>query len=1299
MANKVPMEFSPFVGPDSLRQFLYISKKLFENHTPRSYGFEDTKGSYYEGTAENWGAEELMESRKLLLDKPSLKNILIENTFDYYFDVTYSGFVNTYDQQNLLCALLRKDVLLSNHTYKLRFDDAVPFAVPRSKSSSDPEVVRDNFIMTLTPPTLVIDDTDEVTLKLTDISGADTTYFFHLDVETDDIVDTFVDSTLTTKDISDKMNGYPMIWMNVNVLNTMPDIKFTNNQYGESNAPILTIGTNGHNISYVYPFLSLDPEEFDAAKVLIKIIPTDNSSFTEDPEQYSLNFETEIKEIHLCFYDIEINIHQQPTTELVIGYLADDIRLTINGDRYLYWHFHTPNEHDHDYDYDGTTYINRTYAYINADVFVNNMITDEPVSQALLVLHMYAEHLYPTEYLSLNTYAGIHVDVTSDHSDNDVIKKNGIIHNMGDFDGLPIYFKYDDTLFDRGQIMNKKIHRAHVEMYALRDKQNDPYQKPMDKPTAAVIVESGIPQYEYDELTNDLPLTIIFDKFDPDKRHFYWDPDNPPVSKTNILSQINYIDMYHLGNAGIPSQQNRPKLIYHGNRHFSLKKSGFDPDLEYGRVYIISNDKCTYVNNGISGSKAPDTFARICDIPTHYAQLISNTNLAPTFILDTMYVRTEVNFDTGEIYRLWDQTDMEHMIHYGKRYVFDRFNEPDYHELANNQYPTWGQLINYVDLNDTSYVGFSFDGSHATGYEIGDEFNFYIGGMAIKGKIDNVDVLGVTAISFLSEVDGTYKSRPELSPENKMVNKCMFESTEVTYNTNAKTGVGSGLLVMITIVESYFMYLHKIKTGIIPGCFYFFKDDYNIINIYEYDDTFKLGGQVTGLQEYKNSYDTGRSRKYTLLDTFLYDNMNNKEYVMGDPVVDPWDFYSDNVYNSPCGLIRTITAPPDWGTGRFFYDAMGRMPIHFTNTGTEESPVWEPAYVQNAYYRSHGLGATYLDPTGMTDMSKWMIKENCNSQDTYYLLHSSPEPISSYAMITRFTCNTFVDDARYTDINYPDFGDLNLAQYYKKANSLKITFNEDSCDVAVYDPNASEKKTYEQLADNLYKVTNVKPITYLDVFVDSRFTPGNIIDSQGYLQMNVYRYNEYDTYVLDNARDTMSDKNHDELINIIRLMNPSAYPVLFENSSFTYSDDMLKDYIMTNVLRWGPEEATYTEATPSIYRKNDIKLFEYKGAHVIDQSGKPLRKQPTGAFVNLVEEIYPKRKVDNTRDVNINPEFIFRLDDVDPNTLGGFRLYDGDIDISLNAMLIINSERYIARIIDEGINWVKIQRRNDDESE
>ena len=110
--------FTPYATPDTLRQFTYLSKSLYDSYTKKNCGYEDINGSYYNGTVENWGSEMLLESRKILLDKPSLKNIFIENTFDFYFDIQYSEYINTYDQQNMLCAVLRKDVLLSNNATK-----------------------------------------------------------------------------------------------------------------------------------------------------------------------------------------------------------------------------------------------------------------------------------------------------------------------------------------------------------------------------------------------------------------------------------------------------------------------------------------------------------------------------------------------------------------------------------------------------------------------------------------------------------------------------------------------------------------------------------------------------------------------------------------------------------------------------------------------------------------------------------------------------------------------------------------------------------------------------------------------------------------------------------------------------------------------------------------------------------------------------------------------------------------------------------------------------------------------------
>ena len=58
-----------------------------------------------------------------------------------------------------------------------------------------------------------------------------------------------------------------------------------------------------------------------------------------------------------------------------------------------------------------------------------------------------------------------------------------------------------------------------------------------------------------------------------------------------------------------------------------------------------------------------------------------------------------------------------------------------------------------------------------------------------------------------------------------------------------------------------------------------------------------------------------------------------------------------------------------------------------------------------------------------------------------------------------------------------------------------------------------------------------------------------------------------------------------------------------------------------------------------------------------------------------------------------NPLYIFRIDDVDVSSLKDFRLYDDmDNDISSISMLIIDKNIYIAKIDDDNIDWIKIER-------
>jgi hypothetical protein len=115
-------ESSPMIGPDSLRKINQVNKAFFETHTKRNYGRADVYGSQYSGTVENFGFEMLLESRKLKMQKPSLQGVFAIDNYKYYFDLQYSNMIETFEQQGMLEAVLRKDVFLPNKEYKIRFE-------------------------------------------------------------------------------------------------------------------------------------------------------------------------------------------------------------------------------------------------------------------------------------------------------------------------------------------------------------------------------------------------------------------------------------------------------------------------------------------------------------------------------------------------------------------------------------------------------------------------------------------------------------------------------------------------------------------------------------------------------------------------------------------------------------------------------------------------------------------------------------------------------------------------------------------------------------------------------------------------------------------------------------------------------------------------------------------------------------------------------------------------------------------------------------------------------------------------
>lgn len=1242
LADKVPMEFSPYVGPDSLREISRLLKNLYDLHTKRYCGYEDINGSQYEGTVENWGSELLLEARKILLDKPSLKNIFIENTMNFYFDIAYSGLTNTYDQENMLCAVLRKDVLLSNRTYTIRFDNVERIWIPRSQSSSDPDVYSDQFIHTTTPPTLVVEKedgtTEEIQLKLTDIEGGTTDYYFHIDRETYDMFDgenyPDEDGMFMTLPLTDSMHGRACMWMCVDLLRTLPRVDIINNLL--QNKQLLSIGTDGHDRSFLYPILNFKSTEINPDNIIIKIIPVESESFINN-KKTEINYTSKVGEIHLLMYYDTPTIGTQPDVESVITYDDTYAKLTLARfeDNVTEWNFKTPVKGD--YDYDGRTYNNKCYAYIRLTSFVDNFHDSFVTNPRIPLLRITFDDKYLHKYEGLceNAYSGIHVDVTSDKSNNGVSKKNGVIHDLGDYDGLPPYFKYmiDDT-----------IHRAHVEAYAIRDKLNERNQNAVDKQTAGIIIDSAIPQNELQKVTANMPVVIYFDWHNQLNRNYTHDENDEHISKTNNLSEVTFVNDEKFGNSKMAKYQFNDKFVYHGNRHFSLGVIGFDPELEIGRVYIISNDKASYENNELTDHpKSPTTFARICDIPTEFSQLVNIKGTSPTVVIDDDYLRTEVSFSEDSKNLLYNLPTKDKILRYSKYPIspsYVNLNDNNVKKTLTNKFPKYIRLNESIDICDSENVSFSV-GNPGEGYEVGDEFLIYIGGICIRGRVkttidDTVDT--VVFLHYNSNDELVESETPVLSYSN--INRSNFKYRETAYDAKPTTGSGEGLKIIITISSELWNSTAMTTSGVLDNLMLFKQDEYGNIWIWLYDNNtneFIQTEQITGSPTHKNVNDSGKSvSNYKFTDVFI----NN--------LIEP---ISNDIKENNIRVVESLSNIPK----------------------TE-------------------------DITSDTDYSHYINQDNKNVQNGLFIL-TSGLITSRYNGIVSYELGHIESTQESMAIDV--YSDLNVPVYNNKTNKLRFHNVENSQPTLyLFDPTVSTIDTYTAISKDVVTLINSKPILLSEILMEYKDIPSNIVTNEGILTRHVYGYNEFSTKEKDAKRNSLNKLTREALIDMVSREFPGSLPVKYENTSYEYTKEMLINYIINNTLCWG-RSASYTDGEETIYRRPEVSIFRMRDEQIVDKANRPVGDQPTGAFKEVTSEIVDTNvKVDNTK-FSTKPWNVFRIDtDDEIINLDGFRMCDElNNDISDSTLLIINGVLYVAEITKESITWVKAKRPNIDEEE
>lgn len=1113
--------------PDGLRKTLQLNNSFFDTHTKKNFGRGDINGSEFSGTVENFGFEMLMETRKHKLEKPSLKNLFVDNKMDYYFDIQYSKMIETYEQQGLLEAVLRKDVFLSNKIYQLRFDDCHTEYVPRSEvwggyNDENPEsyVFKDIFAKTSTPPTLVITnpedptDVEEIALTLSVAEGFETNYYFYRGIGTTDFIESYISGTLLTKPITDDMNGLAWIWMTVDIFRLLPDVNFVGNVLSGATKPQLIIGTDGHNVSHIYPYIYGNQSlPYPLEPGVWKLIAySEMDGFSERSES---NYSSEISSIALSYDNDDDNIHNTYN----ITFVEDYIKITLSDA--VEWQFVRNS-------------LNEPY---HAEVSMTSFIPNDTGSHGVVLVDAFNisfsdMYLHPYEGICGAAQSGVHVDTLSDYADNAVPKTNGTIHGLGEFDGLPSYFK---------TMKGRTTHRSHVEMYTIRDQVNQYTQLPTRKQTAGLIFDSAMPQDElYDLAMND---PAIYYQPDPDNYLYLTNPDKV-VSQKNVLSEITFNDENTFGNCRRSSDVRKPKFIYHGNRTFSLNYIYLDPETQYARVYYVNNDPAKYENNAglpIDERKAPRTLARICDIPTDYTQLMHVANNAATFLFDDKYVRMTCPFGSDDLETLLNNRTVAIVLPPdnhgpGDKWIFTPSESPNSiltkQTLIGMGYYKWEIPSSYIDADDMSYI-ISNGGSD---YEEDDEFYILIGGQAFDGVVTSVSPTGqVLSVSI------------DLSDEQVSVYN--LDGVDTTITAINKTSHGEGLTFVFSVLSSDVIDEHLpyplINAAGTDGtppdetlmCFKL--DKYGNIWIWTMDDTWTWDQycQVTGVEVINNPYDV---------------NPTIDERVVNDVLL------VDVLYAQP--IINSDTLYPN-----MFRD----VDIQRYTT-----------YLWNVY------------PSNPQEDLSDRIR-NMNKQGMYYELIST-DPASGYFDLktyeTGLPWNTDRDDVT-NPVTLPQFNQLNLPSYSNKTNKLMYNFTERQPELYLYSPNKDTIETFDDSFDmrDLNVLDEQRQITWKDV-------SSSLYDANRKLNNNVYYYPEFEhTKEHSDFYSSLVSKTRSELLTmILDKFGDQAEPLLVEESNYRYPQQKLIEYIAQRfpfdkpeyvkgdikVIRYAGDEVMYSDGSP-----------------------------------------------------------------------------------------------------------------------
>ena len=1113
MSDRVK-EITPFVSPDSLRKFLGMYKSFYNLHTDRNYGLDDSGGLTYAGTVENFGPEMLFESNKLRINKPPIGSLNISDVMKFYFDIKfvedvfnntdgymYWGFDDyssaSFYKQNMVCGLLKKNSIINGYTYRILLANVQRVFYLGSESTSDSNVRRMCCYYTTTVPQLEITDpegnVETKDLYVGDGSLISTMYYVPVNAMTSDLLDDEaiedIDNGNLVINITKHLHyDIPYVWFGVERFRKIPNFTLTHNQ-DKFNMPLLYIGKDGHNMMHLYPSCGypnafpIESEPVEGCTCYLKAYG--DFSYNDMSGVSHENISGEITKIELLYADSVDTAEPVERVTMECSSVDFTIRLNTN----INWTIKRPRpgEYDYNYNYDE----NKPYAWVNLSLFdINN--TEDIDSMEKTLLHAFNvvcdnRKFIETYEREMNHWvSGVHVDYTTDYSENGVDKIRGVTRDLGKYDGLPRYFN---------EWLSRETHRAHIETYSIRDSiinNADIYKRQ----TSSLIIDSGVPQKDMDDMGDYLNIVIEYQSGGE------FDTTGESISSTNFLSDLGYANSNMFAYTGTSGYRTLLKFIYHKNGIFSLGVMGFDPELEYARVYSVTNDSIDYENNARLLKPKPErSIARICDIPQSYIQLVNTVNYAPTYALDQEYVRQGASWKIADEDNLWN--GQSKLVKYQERFLFGY--DEDLNEILDDtylmeHYAEYGNFGRTIDMShpepegDVEFLPYpERDPENPTDlrghdYEVGDEFITLIGPHAFRGYVYSVsdENHAVTQIVMYEN-------------NNTEVNIANIPGVESYWKTTTVTGNGDGLVLLLKIDEDVWDNAQIKKIGILDGLYTFKYDSLGRIWIWEYiDGTWVQSELFIGEEIPDNYYDENTLEPYrrsmrSLKDVLLF-NMFNSQINRYDLTLNIRNELLENAVDSTVDITDDISS----------------------------------------------------------DLSHY------NMDETLYIPYDSDNPNHD---IMEYHFNNAKNEWNYDYDRklFPRYNDENTFYAYTPVNKITVLDVYNPIPY-IYDPLLQTKSTYTDIMTEVCYVNSTSPRMFSDV-IDSKFIEHDLLKYNVY----EYSYRN-DLESLDAYRETLSTKSRTELLEIISNMNEEADPITVEGTTNQYSYEQLIDYIVERTL-------------------------------------------------------------------------------------------------------------------------------------